>query len=60
MFIGLACLLAFYEAGLVGVMLTFTMAAVGGLLNRVLGVSSGVQFMVFYGSGFMMSQLLGA
>lgn len=60
MFIGLACLLAFYEAGLVGVMLTFTMAAVGGMLNRVLGVSSGVQFMVFYGSGFMMSQLLGA
>lgn len=59
MFIGLACLLAFHEAQLVGVMLTLTMAAVGGLLNRVLGVSSGVQFMIFYGSTYMMSKLLG-
>ncbi|MFD2370199.1 tripartite tricarboxylate transporter permease [Brevibacillus sp. GCM10020057] len=59
MFIGLACLLAFHEAQLVGVLLTLTMAAVGGLLNRVLGVSSGVQFMIFYGSTYMMSKLLG-
>jgi hypothetical protein len=60
MFIGLACLLAFHEAQLVGVILTLTMAAVGGLMNRVLGVSSGVQFMIFYGSTYMMSKLLGA
>jgi hypothetical protein len=59
MFIGLACLLAFHEAQLVGVILTLTMAAVGGLMNRVLGVSSGVQFMIFYGSTYMMSKLLG-
>jgi putative tricarboxylic transport membrane protein len=59
MFIGLVCLLAFYEAQLVGIMLTLIMAAVGGLLNRVLGMGSGVQFMVFYGSAFMMAILLG-
>lgn len=59
MFVGLACLLAFYEAQLVGVMLALTMAAVGGLLNRVLGVGAGVQFMIFYGSSYMMTQLVG-
>ena len=59
MFIGLACLLAFYEAGLVGVVLTFTMATVGGLLNRILGIGAGVQFMVFYGSTWMMMTLFG-
>lgn len=59
MFIGLACLLAYHEAQLVGIVLTLTMAAVGGLLNRVLGVGSGVQFMIFYGSTWMMATLFG-
>lgn len=60
MFVGLACLLAFHEAQLVGVILTLTMATVGGLINRVLGVGAGVQFMIFYGAGYMMTKLLGA
>lgn len=59
MFVGLACLLAFHEAQIVGIILTLTMAAVGGLLNRVLGVGSGVQFMAFYGSTWMMLQMIG-
>jgi len=40
--------------------LTLTMATVGGLINRVLGVGAGVQFMIFYGAGYMMTNLLGA
>ncbi|CAM3459183.1 tripartite tricarboxylate transporter permease [Brevibacillus invocatus] len=60
MFVGLACLLAFHEAQLVGVMLALTVATLGGLLNRVLGVGAGVQFMIFYGSTYMMTTLLGA
>ncbi len=59
MFIGLACLLAFHEAQLVGIALTFTVAAVGGLLNRILGIGAGVQFMVFYASSWIMMTLFG-
>jgi len=59
MFIGIVCLLAFYEGGLVAVVVTFAMAMVGGMLNRFLGVGVGVQFMIFYGSAWMMSTLLG-
>lgn len=59
MFIGIVCLLAFYEGGLVGVVMTFAMAMVGGLLNRFLGVGVGVQFMIFYGSGWIIGTLLG-
>ncbi len=59
MFVGLVCLLAYHEAQIVGIILTLTMATVGGLLNRVLGVGSGVQFMIFYGSTWMMAKILG-
>lgn len=59
MFIGIVSLLAFYEGGLVGICVTFAMATVGGMLNRFLGVGVGVQFMVFYGSGWLMGALLG-
>ena len=59
MFIGLACLLAFHEGGLVGIVLTFTVATVGGLLNRVLGIGAGVQFMVFYASTWILMTLFG-
>ncbi|QTD43162.1 tripartite tricarboxylate transporter permease [Sporosarcina sp. Te-1] len=59
MFIGLACLLAYHEAQLVGIVLTFTVAMVGGLLNRILGIGAGVQFMVFYASSWIILQLFG-
>ncbi|WP_152655407.1 tripartite tricarboxylate transporter permease [Oceanobacillus sp. CFH 90083] len=59
MFIGIVTLLAFYEGGLVSVTVTFAMAMVGGLLNRFLGVGIGVQFMIFYGSGWIVTTLLG-
>ncbi|MFD1065611.1 tripartite tricarboxylate transporter permease [Oceanobacillus locisalsi] len=59
MFIGVVTLLAFYEGGLVSVTVTFAMAMVGGLLNRFLGVGIGVQFMIFYGSGWIVTALLG-
>lgn len=59
MFIGIVTLLAFYEGGFVGVTVTFAMAMVGGMLNRFLGVGVGVQFMIFYGSGWLMATLLG-
>ena len=59
MFIGVVTLLAFYEGGPVSVTVTFAMAMVGGLLNRFLGVGIGVQFMIFYGSNWIVTTLLG-
>lgn len=59
MFMGLACVLAFHEGGFVGIVLTFTVATVGGLLNRILGIGAGVQFMVFYASTWLMMTLFG-
>ena len=59
MFIGLACLLSFHEGQVVGIVLTFTVAAVGGLLNRILGIGVGVQFMVFYASAWIMLKMFG-
>ncbi|GIO24178.1 tripartite tricarboxylate transporter permease [Oceanobacillus sp. J11TS1] len=59
MFIGIVTLLAFYEGGLISVAVTFSMAMVGGLLNRFLGVGVGVQFMIFYGSSWIVATLFG-
>lgn len=59
MFIGLVIVLSYYEGGITGTFVTFAIAMVVGLLNRFLGMSVGVQFMIFYGSGWMISTLLG-
>ncbi|MGV3487442.1 MAG: hypothetical protein ACO1OC_02525, partial [Tuberibacillus sp.] len=59
MFIAIVTVIAYYEGQLTGIFITFTVASVGGLLNRMLGVSSGVQFMIYYGSEWLMSVLIG-
>ncbi|WP_231688099.1 tripartite tricarboxylate transporter permease [Bacillus sp. FJAT-18017] len=59
MFIGLVIVLSFYEGGIVGSLVTFSIASVVGLLNKFLGMSVGVQFMIFYGSSWMITTLLG-
>ncbi|RDW18803.1 hypothetical protein CWR48_09845 [Oceanobacillus arenosus] len=58
MFIGIVCLLAFYEGELTGVLVTFAVAVVGGMLNRFLGLGVGVQFMIYYGSSWLITTLL--
>jgi hypothetical protein len=59
MFMGVVVLLSFYEGGLAGTPVTFSIAAICGMLNRFLGVGIGVLFMIFYGSGWMISALFG-
>jgi len=59
MFIGIVVLLSFYEAQLTGVLIMFAMATIGGMLNRFLGLGVGVQFMIFYGSSWIIGTLLG-
>ena len=51
-FCGLVVMLAFYEAGILGVFLALTIGLVGGFLH------TGVQFMTYYASSWIVTQLL--
>ena len=59
-FCGLVVMLAYYEAGLLGVMLALTIGLVGGFLHTVFGVHTGIQFMTYYASGWIVTNLLSA
>ena len=47
-FAGLILVICLYEGGLLAVLVTLTVGLIGGLLNRMFGVHSGVQFMGYY------------
>ncbi|QIB70271.1 tripartite tricarboxylate transporter permease [Aminipila butyrica] len=59
MFMGLIIVLSFYEAGLVGILVSLTIGIFGGILNKFFGVHTGVQFMTFYASSWLVLQLFG-
>jgi hypothetical protein len=59
MFSGLIVVLAYYEAGSIGVAISITVAIIGGVLNRYFGIHTGVQFMTYYASGWLMLMLFG-
>ncbi|KAA8674771.1 tripartite tricarboxylate transporter permease [Clostridium sp. MT-14] len=59
MFVGLITVLSFYEAGLVGVGISITIGIFGGILNRFFGVHTGVQYMTYYASSWMVLKLFG-
>lgn len=56
LFFALVVLLAWMDAGLVGVRGVILIATIGGVLNR-LGVHLGIQFMVYYCSSWLFSTL---
>jgi putative tricarboxylic transport membrane protein len=47
-FIGLIFVISVWEGQYLGVLVIATMGLVGGLLSRILGFNSGVQFMGYY------------
>ncbi|HEX4248696.1 MAG TPA: tripartite tricarboxylate transporter permease [Pseudonocardia sp.] len=47
-FAALIAVVSWYEGGLLGLAVSVSIGAVGGLANRVLGMTSGVQFMAYY------------
>lgn len=49
-FAGLIVVICLYEGGLLALVVTLTIGLVGGLMNKLLGVHSGVQFMAYYGA----------
>ena len=57
-FCGLVVMLSFYEAGILGVFLALTIGLVGGFLHTVFGVHTGIQFMTYYASAWIVTNLL--
>ena len=57
-FLGLIFMLAFYEAGLFGVMITLILGLFGGILNNLFDIHTGVQFMAYYASGWIVTTLI--
>jgi hypothetical protein len=59
MFSGLIVVLSYSEGGMIGVGIAVTIALFGGVLNRYFGIHTGVQFMAYYASGWMVSKIFG-
>lgn len=57
-FCGLVIMLAFYEAGLLGIFLALTIGIVGGFLHTEFGIHTGVQFMTYYASSWITTKAL--
>ena len=47
-FVGLVLVIGFWEGGLLGMLVILSVGLLGGLLNRIFGFNTGVQFMGFY------------
>ena len=59
-FLGLVCMLAFYEAGLFGIIVALVIGIFGGFLHNHYGIHTGVQFMAYYASGWIVTALISA
>lgn len=57
-FLGLIMMLAFYEAGLMGIFIALTIGVFGGILHNLFGIHTGVQFMAYYASGWIVTTLM--
>lgn len=57
-FLGLIAMLAFYEAGILGIFIAITIGLFSGVLHHRFKIHTGVQFMAYYASGFIVSQIL--
>lgn len=58
-FMGLIFMLAFHEAGLFGILVTLVIGIFGGFLNNYFGIHTGVQFMAYYASSWIVPTILG-
>ena len=56
-FVGLICLLAFHEAGFMGIIVALSLGLIGGFLHTHFGIHTGVQFMAYYASGWIVTNL---
>lgn len=57
-FLGLIVMLSYYEAGFTGIIASLVIGLFGGILHNLFEVHTGVQFMAYYASGFIVTTLL--
>lgn len=55
LFLGLICMLAFYEAGVLGICIAASVGLFGGIMHNIFGVHTGIQFMAYYASSFIVT-----
>lgn len=58
-FLGLIFMLAYYEAGVIGIIIALCIGLFGGILHNMFDIHTGVQFMAYYASAWIVSSLLG-
>src|SRR5690625_3437097 len=57
-FLGLIVMLSYYEAVLMGLISSLVIGLFGGILYNLFGIHTGVQFMAYYASGWIVTTLL--
>lgn len=57
-FLGLIFMLAYYEAGVIGIVIALCIGLFGGILHNLFDIHTGVQFMAYYASGWIVTQIL--
>lgn len=58
-FLGLIVMLSYYEAGFTGIIASLVIGLFGGILHNLFEIHTGVQFMAYYASGWIVAMLLG-
>ena len=58
-FLGLIFMLSFYEAGILGIVIALSVGLIGGILDKMFDIHTGVQFMGFYASAFIVTTIMG-
>ena len=57
-FAGLILVISVYEGGILGRLVAVTIGIFGGLMNKLLGMHAGVQFMAYYTAALFVPKLL--
>ena len=57
-FLGLIFMLAFYEAGIMGILIALCIGLFGGILHNIFEIHTGVQFMAYYASGWIVANII--
>ena len=57
-FAGLILVISVYEGGILGLLVAVTIGIFGGLMNKLLGMHAGVQFMAYYTAALFVPKLL--
>ena len=57
-FLGLICMLAYSAAGIFGIFASLCVGFFGGILHNFFGINTGVQFMGYYASAWIVTTFL--